>query len=109
MGIIASGTVTWFHPGIPNFKGTWSAIFFMAPAGATDLPSSTLPETVRSIGDRIELCEQPVPNPQKLRNCGILAWTRQKYEATWSAVWNGHRRRRRPGAGWSCANAKMMR
>lgn len=99
VGNTASGTVTWFHPLMPNFKGTWTATFFMAPAAAPDPPSPTPTETVPSVGDRVELCEQPIPNPQNLRNCGILTWNSQKYDVTWSGVWNGASPQTKPGSG----------
>ncbi len=94
VGNTASGTATWFHPNLPNIKGSWTATFIMAPA----LPP--MPVTSgQPIGERIEVCEQPVPNPFNLRNCGILTWRDGRYDAAWSGVWNGTSPQTPPGTG----------
>lgn len=84
VGNTASGTATWFHPHWPKFKGTWTATFIMAPA-APEVPIAP----GQPIADRIEICEEPVPNPFNLRNCGMLTWKDGKYDAAWTGVWNG--------------------
>jgi hypothetical protein len=42
-----------------------------------------------SIGDKLEECEEPVPNPLHLKNCGTLTWNGEKYDAIWTGVSDG--------------------
>lgn len=83
-GDTAAGDVTWFHPNLPDIKGTWKATLIMTPGGTPPTPASA-----QSISGRLEECEEPAPNPFHLRNCGVLTWNGAGYDAAWTGISNG--------------------
>ena len=72
---------------VASIDGSGKGASETAPAVLNAGPTSSNSTSKRqSIGDRLEECEQPVPNPLHVKYCGTLTWDGEKYNAFWPDV-----------------------